>query len=80
MIRLLATIVAAIGAINWGLSTYKASEGGMNIIHQKFGDKDAAGTLVQDTPANWNDKEKKIYMVVAVCGLIAIFLTLGGKK
>jgi uncharacterized membrane protein YuzA (DUF378 family) len=64
-----AVVLAAIGAINWGLRLLKPST---NLVHMIAGKKDSAGKLVQNIPENDSYMEKVIYGLVAVGGIVAL--------
>ena len=64
-----AVVIAAIGALNWGLGLLKTPK---NLVHMIAGKKDAAKNLVPDTPANYSMAEKVIYALVALSGAVAL--------
>jgi uncharacterized membrane protein YuzA (DUF378 family) len=74
-----ALILVIVGAVNWGLSAVKPSEGGMNLVHRLLGTKTADKKLVPDTPAQWNKKEIVVYTIVAIAGVVVALMTLMKK-
>jgi uncharacterized membrane protein YuzA (DUF378 family) len=80
---IVALVLAVIGALNWGLSSMKNKSGqSLNLVHNLLGSKDASGKVIADCSANWNKKEKTVYTLVAIAGVVALFggLKMAGKR
>ena len=77
----IALVLAVVGALNWALSSLTMKGKSLNLVHNLLGSKDAAGKVVSDCSANWNKKEKIVYALVGVAGVVVLFqgLKMAGK-